>query len=110
LHSKEETEEWHRILNSKIWDLPNDKSSILPALLLSYYHLPSHLKQCFAYCSIFAKGYEFEKEKLVLLWMAQGFLQQQNSKNTMEEVGDDYFHELLSSSFFNNQVATNCAL
>ena len=24
LHSKVEVEEWHRILKSKIWDLPND--------------------------------------------------------------------------------------
>ena len=100
LHSKVEVEEWHRILKSKIWDLPNDQSNILSALLLSYYHLPSHLKQCFAYCSIFPKGYECEKEKLVFLWMAEGFLQQQKGNDTIEEVGNEYFHELLSWSFF----------
>ncbi|XP_050281748.1 putative disease resistance RPP13-like protein 1 [Quercus robur] len=100
LHSKVEVEEWHRILKSKIWDLPNDQSNILSALLLSYYHLPSHLKQCFAYCSIFPKGYEFEKEKLVFLWMAEGFLQQQKGNDTIEEVGNEYFRELLSWSFF----------
>jgi hypothetical protein len=100
LHSKVEEKEWRRILDSKIWDLPNDKSSILPTLRLSYYHLPSHLKQCFAYCSIFPKGYEFEKEKLILLWMAEGFLQQPKGKETMEEVGDVYFRELLIKVFF----------
>ena len=88
LHSKVEAEEWDRILNSTIWDLPdNDESGcsgILPALYLSYYHLPSHLKQCFAYCSIFPKGHKFEKEKLVLLWMAEGFLEHPNIKNSME--------------------------
>ena len=88
LHSKVEVEEWDRILNSTIWDLPdNDEGGcggILPALYLSYYHLPSHLKQCFAYCSIFPKGHKFEKEKLVLLWMAEGFLEHPNIKNSME--------------------------
>uniref|UniRef100_A0A2N9FNF8 NB-ARC domain-containing protein n=1 Tax=Fagus sylvatica TaxID=28930 RepID=A0A2N9FNF8_FAGSY len=100
LYSKVEAEEWLRILNSKIWDLPNDKSNILPALRLSYYYLSPRLKQCFAYCSIFPKGHKFEKEKLVLLWMAEGFLQQSNGKYTMEEVGEEYFRELLSRSFF----------
>ena len=104
LHSKVEAEEWDRILNSTIWDLPdNDESGcsgILPALYLSYYHLPSHLKQCFAYCSIFPKGHKFEKEKLVLLWMAEGFLEHPNIKNSMEGVGYEYFCELLSRSFF----------
>ncbi|XP_050281722.1 putative disease resistance RPP13-like protein 1 [Quercus robur] len=36
----------------------------------------------------FAAGYEFEKEKLVLLWMAEGLLQQQGGNRTMEEIGD----------------------
>uniref|UniRef100_F6H948 Disease resistance RPP13-like protein 1 n=1 Tax=Vitis vinifera TaxID=29760 RepID=F6H948_VITVI len=66
-----------------------------------YYHLPSHLKPCFAYCSIFPKDYQFEKENLILLWMAEGFLQQsEKGKKTMEEIGDGYFYDLLSRSFF----------
>ena len=109
LHSKVEAEEWDRILNSTIWDLPdNDESGcsgILPALYLSYYHLPSHLKQCFAYCSIFPKGNKFEKEKLVLLWMAEGFLEHPNIKNSMEAVGHEYFCELLSRSFFQPSIS-----
>ena len=99
LRSKKKDEEWERILNSKIWDLPED-NSILPALRLSYYYLPSHLKQCFNYCSIFRKGYEFEQEKLITLWMAEGFLRQPMDKETMEQLGREYFRELLSRSFF----------
>ncbi|XP_030963486.1 putative disease resistance RPP13-like protein 1 [Quercus lobata] len=100
LYSKLEAKQWCRILNSKIWDLPNDKNSILPALRLSYNHLHPHLKQCFAYCSIFSKGHKFEKEKLILMWMAEGFLQQPNGEETIEEIGEKYFLELLSRSFF----------
>ncbi|KAL7233320.1 hypothetical protein ACSBR1_017032 [Camellia fascicularis] len=54
---------------------------------------------CFAYCSIIPNNYEFEEEELVLLWMAEGFFQQQKEKQ-MEDVGAEYFHELLSRSFF----------
>ncbi|XP_022764824.1 putative disease resistance RPP13-like protein 1 [Durio zibethinus] len=100
LRYKVEAEEWHNVLNSKIWDLPNDKSSILPALRLSYCHLPSHLKRSFAYCSIFPKGYEFEKRNLVRLWIAEGLVLQLNGHRRMEEIGGQYFDELLSRSLF----------
>ncbi|KAL5760328.1 hypothetical protein ACOSQ2_019166 [Xanthoceras sorbifolium] len=46
------------------------------------------------------QGYVFGKEKLVLLWMAEGFLPQPRSDRTMEEVGIACFKELLSKSFF----------
>ncbi|RVW71204.1 putative disease resistance RPP13-like protein 1 [Vitis vinifera] len=91
---------WEDILKSKIWDLPEEKSHILPALKLSYHHLPSHLKRCFAYCSIFPKDYEFDKDELILLWMAEGFLQQLKGDNQPEKLGCEYFDDLFSRSFF----------
>ncbi|XP_034702920.1 putative disease resistance RPP13-like protein 1 isoform X2 [Vitis riparia] len=91
---------WENILTGKIWDLPEDKSGVLPALKLSYYRLPSHLKKCFAYCSIFPKGYEFDKDELIQLWMAEGFLQQTKENTWPEDLGSKYFYDLLSRSFF----------
>ncbi|KAG8493260.1 hypothetical protein CXB51_010721 [Gossypium anomalum] len=92
-----EAAKWNKILHSNFWDLPND---ILPALKLSYYYLPSHLKRCFVYCSIFPKDYEFEKEKLIQLWMAEGLLELPNDNGDVEERGDDYFEDMRSRSFF----------
>jgi len=93
-------DEWDDVLKSKIWDLQEVESEIAPALMLSYHHLPSHLKRCFAYCSILPKDYLFEEKHLVLLWMAEGLLQPQEGKKRMEDLGCEYFRNLLSRSFF----------
>ncbi|KAL7162008.1 hypothetical protein ACSBR2_042473 [Camellia fascicularis] len=105
LRSKRDVEDWNNILKSRIWDLPKEKSNILPALKLSYHYLPSHLKRCFAYCSIFPKDFEFQMERLVLMWMAEGFVEQPRSNKTREEVGYEYFYELQSRSFFQRSNA-----
>ncbi|CAL8115571.1 unnamed protein product [Prunus armeniaca] len=93
-------EEWNSILNSNIWELPPEKCNTIPALRLSYHYLPTHLKRCFAYCSIFPKGYEFQKEDIVLLWVAESLIPQAESENRMEELTKKYFDDLLSRSFF----------
>ncbi|KAJ7982300.1 Disease resistance protein [Quillaja saponaria] len=92
--------EWENILTSDVWNIPYNESNIIPALSLSYHYLPSHLKRCFAYCSLFPKDYEFNKEDLVMLWMAESFLHKPQSNQRIEDVGDEYFHDLLSRCFF----------
>ncbi|XVF19276.1 hypothetical protein REPUB_Repub11eG0096200 [Reevesia pubescens] len=100
LRSKGEVTEWRNVLQSNLWDLSNEDDNIVPALLLSYHYLPSHLKRCFAYCAIFPKDYDFEIENLVLLWMAEGLLPQTRRNKRPEEVGSECFNNLLSRSFF----------
>ncbi|KAL0429581.1 UNVERIFIED_CONTAM: putative disease resistance RPP13-like protein 1 [Sesamum radiatum] len=103
LGSRLDNDHWNEVLNSNIWDIPLRKNAILPSLRLSYHYLPSNLKRCFAYCSIFPKGYEFDKKHLILLWMAEGFVQPVGNI-TLEEVGERYFSELLSRSFFQESI------
>uniref|UniRef100_A0A2N9EJY8 NB-ARC domain-containing protein n=1 Tax=Fagus sylvatica TaxID=28930 RepID=A0A2N9EJY8_FAGSY len=100
LRTKRNHDEWEDVLNSKIWDLPEEKSNILRILKLSYQYLPSHLKKCFAYCSLFPKDYEFEEKELVLLWMAEGLVQETKGIKPMEKLGGDYFDDLHRRSFF----------
>lgn len=99
LFCKTDEEEWKDILRNDIWELQAEKNNIMPALRLSYNHLPPHLKQCFAFCSVYPKDYIFRREKLVKIWLALGFIRQ-SSKKRMEDTGNAYFNELLSRSFF----------
>ncbi|KAL4601118.1 hypothetical protein ACB092_11G249100 [Castanea dentata] len=93
-------DEWKNVLHSKICDIPEEKSNILSILKLSYKYLPSHLKRSFAYCSLFPKDYEFEKQELVMLWMAEGLVQETKTTKSMEEIGSEYFRDLLMRTFF----------
>ncbi|GKV45351.1 hypothetical protein SLEP1_g52452 [Rubroshorea leprosula] len=95
-------DEWKKIRDDKAWNLKSpDGDKILSILKISFNHLTSPLKKCFSYCSIFAKDFVIAKDDLVQLWMAQGFLYQPNeSFVTMEDVGNDYFSDLLSNSLF----------
>ncbi|XP_028120840.1 putative disease resistance protein RGA3 [Camellia sinensis] len=96
---KSEETDWHFVKESEIWNLPQDKNSILPFLRLSYYNLPLELRRCFAYCAIFLKGSKIEKEKLIHLWMANGFISS-NGKSELEDIGNGIWNELYWRSFF----------
>ncbi|KAL5159548.1 putative disease resistance RPP13-like protein 1 [Glycine soja] len=98
LHKKSFVSDWENILKSEMWEI--EDSEIVPALALSYHHLPPHLKTCFAYCALFPKDYEFDKECLIQLWMAENFLKCHQGSKSPEEVGQQYFNDLLSRSFF----------
>ncbi|KAK4605443.1 hypothetical protein RGQ29_013484 [Quercus rubra] len=95
--------EWLFVKESQIWELPEDENSILPALRLSYYHLPPHLRQCFAFCCIFPKDHELERDKLIQLWMANGFIPFKESL-APHDVGIIIFNELVRRSFFQDVV------
>ncbi|WVZ01688.1 hypothetical protein V8G54_022494 [Vigna mungo] len=104
LYNKSSLSEWKGIMKSEIWDFSENESDILPALRLSYFHLPSHLKKCFAFCALFPKGYWFDKEWLIQLWMAENLLENHLQKKSPKEVGEEYCNDLLSWSFFQQSI------
>ncbi|KAH7677533.1 P-loop containing nucleoside triphosphate hydrolase protein [Dioscorea alata] len=99
---RREESEWLAVKDNEIWKLPEHENQILPSLRLSYDHLPSHLKPCFAYCSIFPKTYQMRKETLFQLWMAEGFLIHGYNSFETEDIGNGYVDELLERSLFEN--------
>ncbi|XVF79434.1 hypothetical protein PTKIN_Ptkin14bG0222900 [Pterospermum kingtungense] len=92
-------EQWRSILDSKMWEIEEIEKGVFPPLLLSYYDLPPALRQCFSYCAIFPKDYTIEKNRLIKLWMAQGFVKETGNKG-MEVIGEEYFNTLAMRSFF----------
>ncbi|XP_038975781.1 putative disease resistance protein RGA4 [Phoenix dactylifera] len=91
---------WTNILGSDLWELGKDPHDIMPSLRLSYQYLPSHLQWCFAYCSAFPRGYPFDVDKLVNIWIAQGLIQSKNTNKRPEDVGREYLSDLVSRSHF----------
>uniref|UniRef100_A0A2N9HJ32 Uncharacterized protein n=1 Tax=Fagus sylvatica TaxID=28930 RepID=A0A2N9HJ32_FAGSY len=102
LYFKETENEWSYIKDKELTNVTQGENDnvILSILKLSYDHLPSHLKCCFAYCSLFPKDYEIPKLTLIQLWIAQGFIRSSNEKIHLEDVANEYCMDLLWRSFF----------
>ncbi|KAJ4837785.1 hypothetical protein Tsubulata_026993 [Turnera subulata] len=79
-NSKEEIR-WLSIKNNSVLDSVGNDAGILPILKLSFDHLPSNLKSCFAYCAMFPEDHPIDKEELIQLWMAEGLLETDNDPN-----------------------------
>jgi hypothetical protein len=100
LYFKNSEADWLYFKNNELYKITQNDNSIFPILKLSYDQLPSQLKQCFAFCSVFPKDYEIEVELLIQLWTAQGFIHWSNRTRCLEDVGREYFTDLLWRSFF----------
>ncbi|CAL4979976.1 unnamed protein product [Urochloa decumbens] len=60
-----------------------------------YNHLPADLKTCLLYMSMFPKGCQISRKRLIRRWIAEGFISDKHGR-TVEEVAEDCFNELIS--------------
>jgi hypothetical protein len=100
LYFKNSEAEWLYLKNNELHKITQRDNVIFPILKLSYDHLPLHLKQCFAFCSLFLKDFIIEVEVLIQLWTAQDFIHSSDRTIRLEDVGREYFMDLLWRSFF----------
>ncbi|KAJ1256602.1 hypothetical protein BS78_K341300 [Paspalum vaginatum] len=93
-------EEWLEVCNS-IGFCGKDKKQTSDTewiLTLSYNDLPSHLKTCLLYLSIFPEDHLISKHALIWMWIAEGFVNGGKLGDGLFEVGEGYFNELTNRS------------
>ncbi|OAY79501.1 Disease resistance protein RPM1, partial [Ananas comosus] len=88
---------WEKVYKDLEWYLTNNESKlhgkVHDILKLSLDDLPHYLQNCFLYCSSFPEYYTIESDRLIRLWVAEGFIEER--ERTMEEVAEDYLNELV---------------
>ncbi|XP_014519672.1 putative disease resistance protein RGA4 [Vigna radiata var. radiata] len=107
LRDETEVRQWENVKKSEIWNIQEESSSsmtgeensIMRALKLSYSNLKSSMKRCFSFCAIFPKDFEIDKEELIHLWMANGFIKCEGNVE-VEDVGNKVWKKLYRRSFF----------
>ena len=92
--------EWYELYNSVGTGLENnqDVRNMRNILSLRYYDMPSHLRTCFLYLSVFPEDYMINKVCLINMWIAEGFIQSGKQGQTLLEVGESYFNDLINRS------------
>ncbi|XP_078149224.1 putative disease resistance protein RGA3 isoform X2 [Carex rostrata] len=80
------------ILRRIAWSMDEPSGDIHRAIYLSYEDLPSPLKQCFIFCSLYPKDFQLEKYELIYGWLTEGFL---HDRGDFWDLGDLYYKELL---------------
>ncbi|XBI77663.1 hypothetical protein VPH35_070728 [Triticum aestivum] len=92
--------EWHVLLESIGRGLTENRSAkeMIRILSFSYYDLPSHMKTCLLYLSMFPEDSKIIKDQLIWMWIAESFVQCEKENTNLFEVGETYFNELVNRS------------
>ncbi|KAG8379231.1 hypothetical protein BUALT_Bualt07G0067000 [Buddleja alternifolia] len=88
-------EYWRSVADNLSSIVTKDDEQCAEILSLSYNHLPNFLRPCFLYMGAFPEDHEIPVSKLIRLWIAEGFLEQHESKS-LEELAEEYLKDLIA--------------
>ncbi|KAF6987318.1 LOW QUALITY PROTEIN: hypothetical protein CFC21_004973 [Triticum aestivum] len=93
-------DEWQILHQSIGYGLTEDPSleEMQRILSFSYYGLPSHLKTCLLYLTIYPEDSNIEREHLIWKWVSESFIQCGKQATSLFEIGETYFNELVNRS------------
>ncbi|VAH68927.1 unnamed protein product [Triticum turgidum subsp. durum] len=99
-HQMKTKHQWYTLLNSIGRGLTEDQSleEMKKILLFSYYDLPSYLKPCLLYLSIFPEDHEIMRDRLIWRWISEGLVYSDRQETSLYELGNSYFNELVNRS------------
>ncbi|CAH1449027.1 unnamed protein product [Lactuca virosa] len=92
--AKKNEDLWDRVARNVSSYIIDDPNGCLDTLALSYDHLPRHLKNCFLYVGGFPEDNEIQVQRLIRLWMAEGFIKE-TAESGFEEQAEDYLTDLV---------------
>ncbi|XP_019164861.1 PREDICTED: putative late blight resistance protein homolog R1B-16 [Ipomoea nil] len=87
--------EWEMVAECVSTYVNKDEENCKKLVEMSYDHLPYDLKSCFLYFGAFPGGYEIPAWKLIRLWIAEGFIQNQGQL-TLEDIAEGYLNDLVN--------------
>uniref|UniRef100_A0A0A9CPX8 Uncharacterized protein n=1 Tax=Arundo donax TaxID=35708 RepID=A0A0A9CPX8_ARUDO len=92
--------EWYEVYNPVGTGMEDnlDLDNMRKILSLSYYDMPSHLRTCLLYLSVFPEDYDIRKDHLIWMWISEGFIQSEKQRKSLFELGESYFNELINRS------------
>ncbi|KAG9132255.1 hypothetical protein Leryth_020559 [Lithospermum erythrorhizon] len=88
------TDQWQKVANDVMSFIVHDSLNLAGLLELSYKNLPYFLKPCFLYLGAFPPDSEISVQKLLQLWISEGFIRRTESKS-LEFVAENYLMDLI---------------
>ncbi|KAF5945625.1 hypothetical protein HYC85_015853 [Camellia sinensis] len=95
--SEKTKDRWKHVAASVRSCISSDPNQYMNTLALSYDNLPQHLKPCFLYLGAFRDDHEIPVWKLILLWIAEGFIHPIGQRR-LEDIGEGYLMDLIDRS------------
>ncbi|KAJ1274250.1 hypothetical protein BS78_05G047700 [Paspalum vaginatum] len=97
-----------KTVDNEDWKSLECTDGIMPALKLSYSHLPCYLQQCFYWCALFPKDHRFHEVELVELCISLGFVCDKQPGKRLDEIGSQYIADLVNFGFHQYERNSVC--